>query len=183
MKTNIHMKTKFTLIAMVFSLAVCAQNGGRYQENNSVRLRFAGFEKTWVVNKQGCPAIIRVRHGSVTSTHSVGAKDSIRVHTPLVGKVAAKTETHCGATDFGWVELDLTLDILPIRLNSLTTTPMGNRVLKVEFEPLEATEVKEFTVEVSEDGITWRPVRIILPDALRPQRRYTAIIDFKKEKL
>jgi hypothetical protein len=178
----ISMKTLFiSLLLMLvgFSGASQSGNGGQFNENNSVRLRFAGYQKTWIVNKQTCNAVMRIRYGNTTTTYNVLAKDSFLFETPVDTKLAAKTETNCGSADFGWVELSLQ-HTLPVKFISFNTYPLGGNELLVKFEVAESVNVKHFEVELSKDGITWQTVALVFPDLLQPNRLYSIKVNLKK---
>lgn len=167
---------------LIFSLSVSGQNGGQSPENNSVKLEYAGFQQVRVTNKQECTAVIRVDYSGTVFTRTIPGNSSILVATPQVGLFKAKTTTNCGVADFGFVELSLTSQLLPVRFVKFSANPQGygNKVL-ISFEIAEATDVKQFNVQLSRDGSTWQTFTIIWPDNLQINKTYNMMLVLPKK--
>lgn len=176
------MKQLITCILMMLTIAVYSQNGGQSQENNSVKLEYAGASQTKLTNKQaGGAAVITVKYNNASTDYTVAALSSILLSTPIAGKITAKTTTNWGDADFGLVELTLTAQLLPVKFVSLKVAPLGNNEALVEFEIAEATNVSKFNIQASSDGKTWRNVTVVLPDNIQPNRLYQAKINLSTQ--
>lgn len=169
------------LIGAFLFMAAHAQNGGQFPENSSVKLEFAGYGKTRVYNKQSCESSIRITYGGTNWDITVPGNSSQLVNTPIPGKITAKALTNCGSTDFGLVELTITAQLLPVKFVSFKAVPKGQNRVLIQFEVAEATNVQQFNVELSIDGINWQTVTIIWPDDLQPNRTYSTIVSLNKK--
>lgn len=167
---------KHFIFSLILSLSIIfsnAQNGGQYAENNSVRIEFVGYGTTKVVNKQSCEAVIRVTYNSTTTNYTIPGLGFITISTPVAGSVRAKATTNCGNADFGNVEFTITTQLLPVKFVSLKAEPIGNNELQVTFEVAEATNVKQYNIQVSKDGVNWQTVTIVWPDNIQPNKIYS----------
>jgi len=168
------------LMFVMLSMAAYSQNGGQAPENNSVKLEFAGAFQCKLWNKQSCGAVITVKYNNTTTDYTVPGNSFVLFNTPVPSKITAKTTTNCGSADFGLVELNVTAQLLPVKFVSFKTTPLyGNRI-KVQFEIGEASNVKQFNIQVSKDGREWTTVALVWPDAIQPNRLYEVIVDLTK---
>lgn len=173
-----------SLMVLILSInATNAQNGGQAPENNSVKLEFTGSGQTKVWNKQSCVAIIEVRYNGNTTNYTVPGNSYVLISTPVIAKISAKTLTNCGSADFGFVELQLTAIILPVKFVSFNATAIGNNKVKIQFEIGEAQNVQQFNVQVSSDGSSWRSVALVWPDLLQPNRLYEVTVDLSPKTL
>lgn len=176
------MRNLFVILLMLVTLSISAQNGGQAPENNSVKIEFAGYGQCKLINKQSCEAVIRVSYNNSTVNYTVPGNSSILIPTPVPGKIQAKTTTNCGAADFGNVEFTLTAAILPVKFISFKTSALSGNKVKVQFEIGEASNVKQFNIQVSLDGKEWTTVALVWPDNVQPNRLYEVIVDLSKKK-
>lgn len=175
------MRKLILLMAFVASVTtLCAQNGGQANENNSVRIEFAGATEGKAVikayNKQGCAADIKVSVNNVSfiKTIAANASDTFQFAGPFVGttRIQAKTQTNCGSADFGNVELSLELGSLPIKFRSVVSKRLAPDLIEITFDVEEAEGINYYNVQVSRDGRRWKTYTVVFPDTTRPNTVY-----------
>lgn len=163
------------LLATILMTTGMAQNGGQYPENNSVKLAWSGTNVI-ITNKQSCESVIRVMYSTVQTEVTIPGNSSYIFVLPLgVASVKAKNTTNCGNSDYGLVELDLTG--LPVKFASFDFTALGNKEVLVEFETTETSNIRQYNVLISTDGINYRPIGIVWPDNVTPNRKYSIKIN------
>lgn len=162
----------FSLLGTIFMMGAIAQNGGQYPENNSVKLEWASTTQVKVTNKQSCESIIRVTYAATTIDITIPGNSYSLVIVPSgTALIKAKNTTNCGSSDFGLVELDISA--LPVKFASFDFTAIGNKEVLVEFETAETSNIKQYNVLISTDGINYRPIGIVWPDNVTPNRKYS----------
>lgn len=181
---------KLSLLAVCISIAIVAfsQNGGQANENPSVKIEQVAVAGSYtivrVTNKQACQADIRVTSGGDQFVKSIapGATDTFWVETPPSMRIQARTETNCGTTDFGQVELTVTGGPGggggPLAIKSLfaNMTKLSNGSYKLTIYSDEDDTINYYNIDVDfGDG---KPVRrtLLFPDGLVGSKKYTVIL-------
>lgn len=148
-----------------------AQNGGQFPENNSVKLEWVGTSVK-VTNKQSCDGQIRLTYASTSVDVSVPANSSIIFMPPAgTATIKAKALTNCGGTDFGWVEL--TLIATPVKFVSFDFKAIGNKEVLVTFETTETSNIKQYNILISKDGINYYKIDSVKADLVTPNKTYS----------
>lgn len=165
---------KILILALLGSFLISngmAQNGGQYPENNSVKLELVGTSVK-VTNKQSCESVIRVAYAQTEVDLTIAGNSSIIFMPPAaVATVKAKCTTNCGNTDFGWVELSLSA--MPTKFASYDFQAIGNKKVLVTFETAETSNVKQYNILISTDGVNYRKLDSIKADLVTPNRTYS----------
>lgn len=179
---RVRLFTMLLAIVMV-STSALAQNNGQSPESKSMKIEFLGVTSDRKAtirlhNYQTVDVNILVE-GNTTSTHAVKATSNtiIYVDIPSSGIVRAKPLNSGAGVDNGWVELRISLSVLPLKFVSFKTEALVNKKVKVTFEVAELVNVKQFNVQLSLDGSTWNNVALMFPDELQPNRVYSIIVD------
>lgn len=161
----------FSLLGTFLMLNGMAQNGGQYPENNSVKLEWVGTNAK-ITNKQSIESVFRVAYLQTEVEITIPANSS-HIHTlpAAVATVKAKCITNGGNTDFGWVELNLSA--MPTKFVSFDFTPVGNKDVLVEFVTSETSNIKQYNILVSSDGLNYKTIGVVLPDDVNPNRKYS----------
>ncbi len=172
----------FILIAsLLITFSGMAQNGGQYPENNSVKLEWSGTNAN-ITNKQNIESVFRVAYLQTEVEITIPANSSYIHSLPAaVATVKAKCITNGGNTDFGWVELSLSA--MPVKFVSFGFTAIGNKKVLVEFTTAETSNIRQYNVLMSTDGIHYVCIDSIKADAVTPNRKYSHTINtstFKK---
>lgn len=158
-----------------------AQNGGQFPENNSVKLEWSGTS-VLVTNKQACESVIRVSYAQSDVDLTIPGNSSVIFMPPAaVATIKAKNTTNCGNSDFGQVELSLSA--MPVKFISFDFTAIGNKKVLVEFTTAETSNIRQYNVLMSTDGIRYVCIDSIKADAVIPNRKYSHTINtsnFKK---
>jgi len=175
---------KVLILALLGSFLISigmAQNGGQYPENNSVKLEWVGTS-VQVTNKQSCESVIRVAYAQSEVNLTIAANSSLIFMPPAaVATVKAKTTTNCGGTDFGWVEISLS--VMPVKFVSFEFTLMGNKEVSVTFETAETSNISRYYILISNDGINYQRIDSIPADKVIQNRKYSIRVNtssFKK---
>lgn len=132
-----------TLLSLVSFIGFSQnQNGGQFNENNSVRLQYMGYNSSThtfkIVNKQNCEVILRTRVDQESPIDMPTLpKDSFYVNVPRVNpgnvKFRVKTETACSQNiDMGWIELNTSGFALPLVEDNKVTFIRGENKYSVE---------------------------------------------------
>lgn len=175
---------KVLILALLGSFLIStgmAQNGGQYPENNSVKLEWVGTSVK-ITNKQSCESVIRVAYAQTEVDLTIAGNSSIIFMPPAaVATVKAKCTTNCRNTDFGWVELSLSA--MPTKFVSYDFQAIGNKEVLVTFETAETSNVKQYNILISTDGVNYRKLDSIKADLVTPNRTYSIKVNtstFKK---
>lgn len=170
----------FTLLIGI-SINSMAQNGGQYPENNSVKLEWIG-SSVKVTNKQACESEIRVSYAQTDVDFIIAGNSSFIFMPPaMIATIKAKNTTNCGASDFGLVELTLTA--MPAKFLSFDFASIGDKKVLVTFEMAETSNIKQYNILISLDGVNYTQIDSIKADAVTPNRKYSHTINtstFKK---
>lgn len=175
---------KILILALLGSFLISngmAQNGGQYPENGSVKLEWVGTSVK-ITNKQSCESVIKVAYAQTDVDLTISGNSSIIFMPPAaVATIKAKTTTNCGGTDFGYVELSLSA--MPVKFVSYDFLAIGNKDVVVTFETVETSNVKQYNVLISTDGVNYRKLDSIQADLVIPNRTYSIKVNtstFKK---
>lgn len=169
-----------SLLGTILTMAGIAQNGGQYPENNSVKLEWAGTSVR-VTNKQSCESLIKISYAQSEVNVTVAANSSIIFMPPAaIATVKAKAVTNCGSTDFGWVELSLTA--MPVKFVSFDFVAIGDKKVVVEFTTAETSNIRQYNILMSIDGINYICIDSIKADAVTPNRKYSHTINTSNHK-
>jgi hypothetical protein len=175
------MKHYILILSLLIAINSIAQNGGQYPENGSVKLEWVG-SSVKVTNKQSCESVIKVSYAQSEVDLTIAANSSLIFMPPAaVAAVKAKTTTNCGGTDFGWVEISLS--VMPVKFVSFDFTPVGNKEVSVTFETAETSNIKTYYILISKDGINYQRIDSIPADKVTVNRKYSIRINtstFKK---
>ena len=165
---------KFLILALLGSFLIgtgMAQNGGQYPENGSVKLEWVGTSVK-ITNKQSCESVIKVTYAQSSVDLTIPGNSSIIFMPPAaVATIKAKCTTNCGNTDFGYVELSLSA--MPVKFVSYDFLAIGDKDVVVTFETAETSNVKQYNVLISTDGINYRKLDSIKSDLVTPNRTYS----------
>jgi hypothetical protein len=152
---------------MGFSISIFAQNGGQYPENGSVKLEYLGHGQVKVTNKQTCTAVIRLNDSKTVSDLSVNGNSYVIYQLPAdltVGvDIKAKSTTNCGGTDFGVVELFIA-NVMAVTFTSFNVSHLSGYTYGVTFDIANPSNVKQYNIQISQNGTTWKNIMIIMPD-------------------
>lgn len=170
----------FTVITVVSTLCAVAQNGGQYQENNSVRLAHAGkigphYYDT-LYSLQSCTSILKFDYNGTVQDVVIPANGYALMDLGIVvaGKRKARTTTHCGDTDYGWVELNLSA--LPLVFNGAPalTYNKDNDYIIITGVVTEVSNVNHIKLRLSFDGgKTKKELALMFLDFSNQQTVYT----------
>lgn len=160
------------ILLAALTTTIKAQNSGQSAESGSLKLELTGTTPTYraiikATNKQSCPVNIRFDHNGETIIRPLPAfgSDTIQITLPEC-TIKAKPMTNCGGGDMGWVELNVCA-ALPVKLEWITTRQIDAHTIEVRFLPTEISG-KDFYIQLSEDGLNFKRVLIILPADLKP---------------
>lgn len=170
-----------SLLGTILIMGSMAQNGGQSPENNSVKLEWAGTSVK-VTNKETCESVMRISYAQSNVDVTIPGNSSIIFMPPAaIATIKAKNTTNCGATDFGWVELSLSS--MPVKFVSYDFESIGNKKVLVTFKTDETSNIKQYNVLISTDGINYKCIDSISADKVTPNRSYSTVINtsnFKK---
>ena len=135
----------FTLLSLVSFFGFSQnQNGGQFNENNSVRLQYMGYTSGThtfkITNKQNCNVTLRTRVDEEPSVDmNTSANDSFYVNvpkpTPSNVKFRVKSETSCSQNiDMGWLELNTSGFALPLVEDNIIRFTRGENEYKIEMK-------------------------------------------------
>ena len=175
------MKCLILALMTAIGFSSMAQNGGQYPENNSVKLEWAGTNAK-VTNKQNIESVFRVAYSQTEVEITIPANSSyIYILPAAVTTVKAKCITNGGNTDFGWVELSLT--VTPVKFVSFDFNPIGNKEVLVTFKTTETSNIRRYDILISKDGVNYTAIDSVKADQVTPNRAYSIKINtsnFKK---
>lgn len=174
-------KVILALLGTILMATVTGQNGGQFPENNSVKLEWIGTSVK-VTHKQACDGQVRLNYSTSDVDIAIPANSSIIFMPPAgTATIKAKALTNCGSTDFGWVELSLSA--MPVKFVSFDFEAIGNKEVLVTFETAETSNIKQFNVLISTDGVHYTIIDSVKADAITPNRKYSLKVNtstFKK---
>lgn len=169
------------LFGTLLMITGIAQNGGQFPENNSVKLEWSGTS-VLVTNKQTCESVIRVSYAQSDVDLTIAANSSVIFMPPAaVATVKAKNTTNCGNSDFGQVELSLSA--MPVKFVSFDFKAVGNKEVLVTFTTAETSNIKQYNILISTDGVTYHKIDSVKADLVTPNRTYSLKVNtsiFKK---
>jgi hypothetical protein len=133
----------FTLLSLISFISFSQnQNGGQFNENNSVRLQYMGYSSGThtfkIVNKQNCQVNLRTKIDQESPIDMPTLpNDSFYVNVPRTNpgnvKFRVKTETACSQNiDMGWIELNTSGFALPLVEDNIIRFVRGQNEYKVE---------------------------------------------------
>lgn len=175
-----------TLFFAVASLFATAQNGGQFAENSGLRLQYAGITSgihyVQITNKLNKQILVKVDYQGNFMEVTIAANGVYMWPLgaqPTAFSIRAKN-LYCDGNDCGWVELCLTG--LPVKFVSFMCHQSYDDPdeLLIAFTIAEATNVKQFNVQVSLDGKTYRDLAIVWPDTIQPNKQYSLKVKFKR---
>lgn len=168
------------LLGTILTMTGISQNGGQYPENNSVKLEWAGTSVK-ITNKQSCQSIIRVSYSQSSIDLTIPGNSSVIFMPPAaVATIKAKNTTNCGNSDFGVVELTLTS--MPVKFTSFDFQAIGNKEVLVTFETAETSNIKQYNILISTDGVNYIAIDTVKADKSAPNRKYSIKINITKLK-
>lgn len=171
-----------TLLGTILMMVGMAQNGGQYPENNSVKLEWVGTSVK-VTNKQTCQSIIRVSYAQSDVDLTIPGNSSVLFMPPAaVATIKAKNTTNCGNSDFGMVELSLSA--MPVKFVSYDFKAIGNMEVLVTFTTAETSNIKQYNILISKDGVNYHKIDSIKADLVTPNKTYSIKVNtstFKKQ--
>jgi hypothetical protein len=176
------MKCLILALFMGIGFYSMGQNGGQYPENNSVKLEWAGTSVK-ITNKQACESIIRVTYSQTSVDLTIAGNSSMIFMPPAaIATIKAKNTTNCGNSDFGLVELSLV--VTPVKFASFDFEPIGNKEVLVTFKTTETSNIKQYNILISIDGVHYKAIDSVKADQVTPNRTYSIKINtsnFKKQ--
>jgi hypothetical protein len=117
------------------------QNGGQFNENNSIRLQYLGYNSGThtfkIVNKQNCEVTIRTKVDTESAIDmQTLSNDSFYVNVPRSNpgnvKFRVKSETSCSQNiDMGWLEINTSGFTLPLVDDNVIRIVRGPNEYKV----------------------------------------------------
>ena len=174
-------KLILALLGIIFMTTAIAQNGGQFPENNSVKLEWVGTSVK-VTNKQPCESVIRVSYAQSDVDLTIPGNSSIIFMPPAaVATIKAKNTTNCGNSDFGQVELSLSA--MPVKFVSFDFKAIGNKEVLVTFTTAETSNIKQYNILISTDGVNYHKIDSVKADLVAPNRTYSLKVNtstFKK---
>jgi hypothetical protein len=180
------MKKIFLALWLTIStLFAIAQNGGQFNENNGLRLDYAGVQSgthyVQITNKLNKQVLVKVDYAGQFTEVTIPANG---VHmwplgnNPVSFLIRAKN-LYCTSNDCGWVELCLTG--LPVKFTNFTCRHLSGDDFLIDFVIAEASNVKQFNVQLSLDGKTYKDIAVVWPDTLQPNKKYSIKVKIKKQ--
>jgi len=164
-------------------------NGGISSENSSTKFEWIGISPNnqyivKVTNKQSCTAEMRVQWGGTsqfrTKIMGSGLSDTFHITPPPTPRcfLGAKPNTSCSrSSDMGTVEINV-CNILPVKFSSITGQRVGPHSVKLVFVIEEISNVKQFNIQYSLDGKTFKTVNVISPDGVTIGKPYSVIVNY-----
>lgn len=129
----------------------------------------------------GGESVIKISYAQSDVDVSISANSSMLFMPPAaIATIKAKALTNCGSTDFGWVEL--TLSAMPVKFVSFDFVAIGDKRVVVEFITAETSNIKQYNILMSTDGINYICVDSIKADAVTPNRKYSHTINTSNSK-
>jgi NMD protein affecting ribosome stability and mRNA decay len=94
--------------------------------------------------------------------------------------VRAKATTYCGvpAPDRGWVESQSSASpVLSKVLSNVSVNRISPNKIEVMFTASETSNIKKYNIRISEDGTTYKTVKVIVPNGLTQDKTYRVILN------
>lgn len=167
----------FMLATTLLRTQAQGQNGGQSTESASLKLELAGTTNYRAVikatNKQNCFVNVKFDHNGQTIIKPIPPFGSDTIHITLPECIIkAKPMTNCGNNaDMGWVELNVCV-ALPIKFEWIKTRQIDTHTVELQFKPSEV-DGKEFYIQLSEDGINFKRVLVVLPTDIKVGQIYS----------
>lgn len=167
-----------------------AQNGGQSPDNKYAKLEYRGYSgglySLELTNKQNCGVDFQVEWLNKDTTIYVVGTQIIQLPGAAAGmkKIKAKPLYRCGSSggDLGWVEIE-TPASLPVKFTFYRVEQINETQVKVIFEIAEARNLNRFVIKVRANNGEFKPVMVLFPDEIEPNRRYSVKIDLPNERL
>ena len=143
-----------------------------------------GEHKVNLQNKVNCEVTATYNFDGVTADVIIPALSSVVLtKSALQSSVLnAKAKRRNGAAcisqpDNGWVEVNTVL-ALPIKFTNISAKRIDRYTIEVTFEAEEDSDLKYYTIKVSNDGVNYRSVGVIFPDGIISSKKYTITVKF-----
>lgn len=178
-----------TVLCTLLSIVGLSQNGGQNTENNVLRIVYVGWKsgehKVLLQNKLNCEVTVTYNFDGATADVVLPALGTTTLSkaAPHGTVLSAKAKRRSGATcisspDNGWVEVSTILNSVPIKFKSIRGSRIDRSTIEVTFEAEEDSDLKYYTIKVSNDGINYREVGVVLPDGIISSKTYTVTVKF-----
>lgn len=175
------MKKFFVALLMLVASFTMAQNGGQYFENGSVKLILKSTSSGYyadVISKQDCQSDFELANtGNNTSSQfgmPAGDHREIFLGTTLSGKIKARALTRCGNTDYGWVEVDMSVTPMRFVGNPNATYDVASQSFIIKITVADVANVKHIIIRASFDsGRTKQNIGLVWLDFNNPNTTYT----------
>lgn len=182
-----HLILALLLLCNVVAFSQTSGNGGQANENEYVKIDYAGNLLGRVTNKQACDIDIKISvDGGNQWTVTVPAGGTVTFPVTLGTRVVAKPLFNCDHSngDLGQVELKFTASVLPIKAGSLKVAqamnPTNGSVLKntfkISFEVYDAVPNHSYLLQLSLDGKTYQTIAVQFTDEVNPNRTYSMTV-------
>ena len=173
-------KVLLSLLLLTVASFGKAQNGCMANENASLKIEYvntaAGLVTVKVTNKDICTANIRVQWGQLYRAKDVAALQSDTFELPVQTArfIMAGSISPCRGYQ-GQVEIDY-ITTLPITFEYIYVRQLSDKTINVQFKVAEADGTDRFNIQVSKDGVNFKTVSVVLPDAIQTNRIYNVNI-------
>lgn len=174
------------LLLLLLSNFLYAQNGGQANQNDLIRIDYAGYSGNShifkITNIQTC--IITAQYTSQGySIQSIGIfpYESFYYHIPANQNIQvtakAKTTTYCNGPvpDRGWVEASSMHFVLSTKFKSIKAKKIGSKI-ELTFEAAESSSLTHYVIKISRDGINFKQVAIIFREGILAENKYKLIL-------
>ena len=179
---KIKMKKLITAFMMIAStLNLSAQNGGMSNENAALKIEYSGMNNGMTVvkvtNKDTCTADMRVQWAQHIRNKDVAAlsSDTFQLPTQPSCFIMATSSSPCRNVYYGQVELNY-CQALPITFEYIYVKQISDRIVNIQFKVAEADGTDRFNIQLSKDGVNFKTVSVVLPDAIQTNRIYNVNI-------
>lgn len=172
------MKKYLVLLSLLLPLRMVSQNGGQFSETPSLKIEFSGQLPNMeniitVTNKVNCQADITLMYnGNRTKTVPSLAQDTFHVTLFQSCALKARTNPDCQTPNYGVVELNL-CQILPLKLTYLEVRKVNQSEIEVIFEVSEISKISHLNFQISQDGLNFKTIDIMLGKDVTPNKRIT----------
>jgi hypothetical protein len=160
-----------------------AQNGGQANENGTSKIEYLGDSQAGqaiirVTNKQSCAAVMKLTYQNLQRTKTVQAlgSDTFQITRETGGcddacEVKAKPLTNCGGANMGQVETSI-CQTVPIKFEYIKVRKVSSREFEIEFKASETDGEDRFNIQLSEDGLSFKTVAVVLPSRIIENQIY-----------
>lgn len=169
-------KVLLSLLLLTVASLGKAQNGGQANENAALKIEYVttttGLVTVKVTNKNNCTANIRVQWGQLFRSKDVAGlqMDTFILPTQTARFIMAGSVSPCSGYQ-GQVEIDY-ITVLPITFEYIYVRQVSERIVNVQFKVSETDGTDRFNIQVSKDGVNFKTVSVVLPDAIQTNRIY-----------